>query len=234
MKRNALALLVGLLPVAAAAGPEGQWPPEARGQVLPRPDWVLVVPVTRDDAGKVSAWNRADPWTRQWVVPRAVGGLRTVAVTGDSEDARLVDGEQLDHMDISALRRLTGKYGAPAVAIVVADSHGSAAVAAWRPGHAAVWDKTRPRENAKEGALRVIRDLFSGERGPRFTITGVRTMGGTEQYRLSAQDRSHLDRLRTVDGIEIVEILETERPSAVVTVTDGRHIEDVLEGLLSR
>jgi len=237
MKRLALALAVTILPTQSFAGAEGYWPPEARGVTLPRPAWVLVVPARRGADGTVAAWDRTGSWMRKWVVPRsAKGNLRTVAVTGDSEDARIVDGTQIDNMDTSALGRLASKYGAPAVAVVMEGAEGEAAVAVWKPGHGAAWDMTNPGEDSREGSLRLIGDLFSGQRKPRFQITGVRTVGGVEQYRLSAGDASLLDRLGEIPGIEVVEILEGDenRPSAVVTVTDGRRIEDALGGMVAR
>jgi len=237
MKRLSLALAVMIAPARSLAGAEGYWPPEARGMTLPKPAWVLVVPAQRGADGTVSAWDRTGPWMRKWVVPRsAKGNLRTVAVTGDSEDARIVDGTQIDNMDTSALGRLASKYGAPAVAVVLEGTEGEAAVAVWKPGHGAAWDMTHPGEDAREGSLRLIGELFSGQRKPRFQITGVRTVAGVEQYRLSAGDASLLDRLGEMPGIKVVETLDgdDDRPSAVVTVTDGRRIEDVLGGWVAR
>lgn len=196
----------------------------------------MVIPVTRDKDGEVTAWDRSSQWMRKWVVPRpAMGNLRTVAVTGDSEDTRLVDGTMIDNMDTSALGRLASKYGAPAVAVVVEGMGGEAAVAVWSPGHGASWDLTGSGEDPREGSLRLIGELFSGRRRPRLEITGVRSVNGMEQYRLSAGDPSVINRLHAIDGIRVVETAtEEERPSAVVTVTDGRRIEDVLEGMLTR
>jgi len=236
MKRLFLTAALAMAPAAALAGAEGYWPPEARGVALPRPAWVLVVPATRGGDGNVTAWNRSGQWMRKWVVPRpAKGNLRTVAVTGDSEDARLVDGTQIDNMDTSALGRLALKYRAPAVAVVMEGAEGDAAVAVWRPGHGAAWDLTAPGEDTREGALRLIGDLLSGKARPRFEITGVRTVDGIDQYRLTAGDPSLLDRLNSIDGIKVLEtVADEERPSAVVTVTDGRRIEEVLEGMVAR
>lgn len=223
---------------ALASPVEGMWPSEARGAIQPRPKWIIVVPVTRDASGTITAWNRSDPWIRKWVVPKRVGdGIRTVTVTGDADDVRGVSGDQFDNMDSSALRRLTSKYGAPAIAVVVSGTDGNAAVAAWTPGHQASWEVTRDGEDPKEGAMRILGDLFSGAaaQSGRIRITGVRTIDGIDQYRLEGKDPEAIEALRHNRGIEIVEAMDVGgRPTAIVRVTNGRLIEDVIGDLPPR
>lgn len=227
-------VMIPILCTPIHAEAEGSWPPEARGEVLPKPSWVLVIPVVRSADGSIEAWNRKSTWTRRWVVPKTTGeGLRTVAITGDSEDARMVTGEAIDNMDTASLGRISAKYGAPAIAVVVQSALGDTAVAAWSPGMSAVWDMTEPGEDSHAGALRIIGQLFSGRATPRLRIAGVRTMDGAEQYKLESDDPATLDRLYDRDGLTVVE--ESRMPGhsyAVVTVSEGRDIESVLEGLI--
>lgn len=238
MKRMLIAALA-LLPFPALAGAEGEWPPEARGVGLPRPAWVLVVPASRDRTGAISAWDRSGPWMRRWIVPKpAKGNVRTVAITGDAEDARLIGGTELDNMDAAALGRLAAKYRAPALAIVVEGPDGDAAVAAWSAGRDASWDVTAAGEDAREGSLRIIGDLFSGEtraKVPDVAITGIRTVEGVDQYRLEAVDAAAMDVLRGLPGVSVIEVhADARRPWAVVTVTDGRAIEEVISSMGAR
>lgn len=229
---SALAAIFVASSALASSPVEGMWPPESRGAVQPRPKWIIVVPVTRDASGAITAWNRNDPWVRKWVVPKLVGsGIRTVTVTGDADDVRGVSGDQFDNMDSSALRRLTSKYGAPAIAIVVSGTDGDAAVAAWTPGHQASWEVTSAGEDPKEGAMRILGDLFSGTAPQigRIRITGVRTIDGVDQYRLEGKDFEAIEALRHNAAIQVIETMDVGgRPSAIVKVTNGRLIEDVI------
>jgi hypothetical protein len=229
------ALFVASLAAAQAAPVEGMWPPESRGAVQPKPKWVIVVPLVRDASGAITAWSRNDPWVRKWVVPKIVGnGIRTVTVTGDAEDVRNVTGDQFDNMDSAALRRLTSKYGASALAVVVYGGQADAAVAAWTPGHQASWDVTKAGEDPKDGAMRILGDLFSGSpsQSSRVRITGVRTIGGVDQYRLEAKEWTVIDGLRSNRSLEVVETFDgAGRPSAIVKLTGTRSIEDVIGDL---
>jgi hypothetical protein len=224
---------------AVLASPvEGMWPSESRGAVQPKPKWIIVVPLVREASGVITAWNRNDPWVRKWVVPKTIGGgIRTVTVTGDAEDVRNVSGEQFDNMDAAALRRLTSKYGASALAVVVYGGQGEAAVAAWTPGQQASWDVTKSGEDPKDGAMRILGDLFSGAsiQSSRLKITGVRTIAGIDQYRLEAKDWSVMDSLRASRSLEVVETFDSAgRPTAIVKVTSGRAIEDIIGGITAQ
>jgi len=234
-KMLTMAAVLAVFSSAACAGPvEGLWPPESKGTVQPKPKWIMVIPVVRDASGSISAWNRNDPWVRKWIVPKPVGnGIRAVTVTGDADDVRSVTGEQFDNMDTSALRRLLNKYGASAIAMVVAGDQGTAAVAAWTPGQQASWDVTRPNEDPKEGAMRILGELFSGPASSAQTnkikITGVRTVAGVDQYRLEGRDWNAIDGLRGNRAIEILETMENDgHPTVIVRVTNGRTIEEAI------
>ena len=222
---------------AAYASPEGGWPESARGVGLPQPDWVLVIPARRDGGGALVPWSKEDPWTREWIVPKATPrGMRTVAVTGDAEDRRVIDGWLVDSMDVEALSRLADKYGAPAVAVAVMDESGDTAVAAWSPGNHASWDHGGWGRAAREGVLAAIDGLFSGQRhgfhaAYDVRITGQRGAGYAREYRIEAEDEAVIDLIDTIPGLRVAERLwVAEGAAAAVSVTDGRAVEDVLRG----
>ena len=130
MKKILLPLFLALATFHAnAANIEGAWPQDARGGSLRKPAWVLVVPAKRQDDGSLLVWDRNDSWVRQWIVPaKTPKGLRTVAIVGDSEDKRLVAATQIDNMQSSALRQISRKYNAPAIALAVSGEIGRAHV----------------------------------------------------------------------------------------------------------
>lgn len=216
----------------ASAAPEGSWPEESRGQPLPKPEWILVVPARRGPDGAVKAWDKEDSWTREWIVPRATpSGTRTVAIVGDSEDRRNIEGWSLDEMDVAALGRLASKYSAPAVAVVVEDDLGAAAVAAWMPQQAATWE-TAGAGDARNGSLATLDSIFSGGSPSResfdVAITGQRVDGGRTEYRIELAHPIMEDVLRGVPGLDVIGYVDAKRPSLIVSVNDGRDIEMVL------
>lgn len=228
----AAAAILAATSASLATPAEGMWPPEARGVVQPRPKWLMVIPAVRDASGNLFTWKKDDAWLRKWIVPKTIGnGIRAVTITGDADDMRAVTGPQFDSMDSSALRRLTSKYGAPALAVVVEGEDGDAAVAAWTPGRAASWDTTRRGEDSKEGAMRILGDLFSGTtpHRNRIRITGVRTVGGVDQFRIESRDWDAIQELRRNRGLEVLEMSNDGGQSiAIVKNVSGRDIEDVI------
>lgn len=215
------------------AAPEGYWPIEAQGVSLPKPEWVLVIPAKRDSMGSIVIWDRDVPWMRQWIVPQSTpNGLRTIAIAGDSEDKRLIEGFHLDEMDTDALQRLASKYKAPAIAIAVSDESDAIAVAGWMPEQAAAWESVQISGSRKE-TLATIDLLFNGqnETSSEFdvAIVGQRQTGNGSEFKLLLESEQSLDLLYESEGIRVLEYdLESESPSAVITVTDGRHLETVL------
>lgn len=228
MKHLLLALMIAAASPAMSA-PQGPWPEEARGLGLPKAEWILVVPARRLADGSVSVWNRDDEWTGQWIVPRQTpAGVRTVAIVGDAEDRRMVDGTALDVMDASVLSRLAAKYRAPAVAVAITDSRGEVAVAGWIKGAGASWIEASGA-GGREGSLAAMDMIFTGGGGEAsfdVAITGQRMNGGWMEYRIEVYDPIIEDVISQISGVEVV---ATAGPQAlVVRVTDGRDVETAL------
>lgn len=239
MKDRLAALALLLHATTAAAVPQGAWPDDARSLPLGRPSWILVVPASRTDDGTIRLWDRQDEWLRSWVVPKATpDGIRTVAITGDSEDQKLIRGEQLDNMRVDSLRLLARKYSAEAVAVVVRDSGDDVAVAAWRVGTHATWDEASAGEagDSRGTALAVMDTLFSkaaasvdsAESAPlsavrviaqRMSADGVRM-----EYRLECPQES----LAALQGASSLQITRSGDGTVDVLVVDGREIGDIL------
>ena len=205
----------------------------------------MIIPATRKPDGSVSVWNRTDAWNREWIVPRATpGGTRTVAVNGDSEDMRIVSPDQIDNMSVPALSKLAGKYGASAIAVVVAEDTGEVAVAAWANGNYATWDSAVSGSEPRDDALRTLDEIYAGadpnlafspkEAGDAgnlnyVTIVGQRyneQIGGME-YRISGPS-SVLDRVAANPAFGVEARNEDVPPSLDLTVVDGRDVERVL------
>lgn len=222
----------------AAALPQGAWPDEARNLPLGRPAWVLVVPASRADDGTIRLWDRQDEWLRSWVVPKATPqGIRTVAISGDSEDQKLVHGEQLDNMRVDSLRLLARKYSAEAVAVVVRDSAEAVAVAAWRVGTHATWEAAGQTDgqDARGAALAVMDSLFSkaaqsetatSSIGPAVRVVAERlsTDGVRMEYRIECPP----DRISLLEGSSSLQITRSGDGTVDVLVLDGRDITDIL------
>lgn len=243
MKATLLAALLAFHASHALALPQGAWPDEARSLPLGRPGWILVVPATRTADGSIRLWDRQDDWLRSWVVPRPTpSGIRTVAISGDSEDQKLIHGEQLDNMRVDSLRILARKYGAEAVAVVVRDAEEEVAVAAWRSGAHATWDEAVSEagsENPRTNALTVIDALFGEKTAPRRAGDAV-PYAGHPQVRVVAE-RLSADGVRMEYRVEIgadqvealrssssVEITRFGDGTADVLVVDGRAITDII------
>lgn len=225
----AAALLVS---ASAAAAPEGMWPDEARGASLPKVDWILVVPAKREADGSLVLWDRSDPWTRSWVVPKPTPhGVRTVAIVGDSEDRRNVDGWSIDSMDIHPLSQLAAKYSAPAIAVAIEDGLGQIAVAGWSPGQSAAWQAVAG--SSREDALAALDDLFSGDVSDDgefdISITGQRTSeDGWIEYRVEFRHPIVEEVLRGIEGLDVYGYADMESPSLIVRPNDGRDVETIL------
>lgn len=239
MKARLAALALLLNATTAAAVPQGAWPDDARNLPLGRPSWILVVPASRADDGTIRLWDRQDEWLRSWVVPKATpDGIRTVAITGDSEDQKLVRGEQLDNMRVDSLRLLARKYSAEAVAVVVRDSREDVAVAAWRAGAHATWDEASTGEagDSRGTALAVMDTLFSraaasAEPAESAAPSAVRVIaermgedGVRMEYRLEAQQES----LAALQRASSLQITRSGDGTVDVLVLDGREIGDIL------
>lgn len=205
----------------------------------------MIIPATRKPDGSVSVWNRTDVWNRAWIVPKATpGGTRTVAVNGDSEDMRIVSPEQIDNMSVSALSTLAGKYGAAAIAVVVAEDSGEVAVAAWAKGNYATWDSAVGGGDPRGDALRTLDEIYAGadpslassplnageaEDLNYVTIVGQRyneRIGGME-YRISGPS-SLIDSIASNPAFHVEARNEDVPPSVDLTVVDGRDVESVL------
>lgn len=239
MKARLAALALLLHATTAAAVPQGAWPDDARNLPLGRPSWILVVPASRADDGTIRLWDRQDEWLRSWVVPKATpDGIRTVAITGDSEDQKLIRGEQLDNMRVDSLRLLAHKYSAEAVAVVVRDSGEDVAVAAWRAGAHATWDEASVGEarDSRGTALAVMDALFSkaaasAEPAEGATPSAVRVVaqrmsadGIRMEYRLECPQES----LAALQGTSSLQITRSGDGTVDVLVLDGREIGEIL------
>lgn len=235
------ALLASVLSATAAtAAPQGSWPEEMRASGLPKQNWIMVIPARREADGSVLVWDRDDPWTKQWTVPKATpGGTRTVAINGDAEDRRIVSAAQIDNMSVSSLSTLAGKYGASAIAVVVADGEGAVAVAAWAHGNYATWDEAPAGTDMRAEALATLDALYSGAKpaavdddGRALHIAGQRfnAAKGTMEYRIEASQDVALDQLGETPSLEVTGRDPTDPPSIRVVVTDGREIAQVLTG----
>lgn len=213
------------------ANPGEQWPEEALSVSLSKPQWILVVPVRRNADGSMAAWQKGDDWTREWIVPRPTpGGTRTVAITGDSEDARTVRSASLETMDARVLGWLAAKYKAPAVAVAVEDAYGTTAVAGWIQGEGAAWrraDGGAPRQ----ASLSSMDDIFSGRRSNEtfdVAITGQRLEEGRVLYRIEVTQDIMGDVLRGVDGLDVIGSEDADPHALIVSPRDGEDIESVL------
>ena len=248
MKRISLiaAACVCVSAVQALAAPHGTWPDQARARPMPRPAWVLVVPAMRLDDGSIKVWSRADDWPQEWVVPKATSsGLRTVAISGDSEDQKLILPQELDNMRMDSLRRMAGKYGAEAVAVAVVDVSGNVAVAAWARGSEATWDEASGEGDPRGAALRLVDGLFGGDTerpatetddaavaspfDGRVYVVGERQdpSGGPMEYRIEIPD-GEADVLRNAVDLTVT---RTGGGTTDVTVAGGRSLLDVLAEL---
>lgn len=242
MKRVTTIIATLAISFSAYASPQGSWPEDMRGYSLPRQPWIMIIPATRNPDGSVSVWNRADAWNREWTVPKATpGGTRTVAVNGDSEDMRIVSPAQIDNMSVSSLSRLAGKYGAQAIAVVVAEEAGDVAVAAWAKGNFATWDTAFAEgEGRREAALAVLDEIFSGNQDSgrpagdgqardSVSVTGQRFNDavGRMEYRITGT-HAVLDTISRDPSFEITARNDDVPPSVDLVVVDGRDIGQAL------
>lgn len=234
----ALPMLLLSATVALPAA-QGIWPEEARALPMDRPAWVLVVPAVRGDDGRIQLWDRFSPWSREWVVPRATpAGLRTISISGDSEDQKLIRPEQLDNMSSETLRLLAGKYGAEAVAVAVEDAGSSVAVAVWKKGGHATWEAASVDGSPRAAALRTIDELFSGTDGhdarmsavgegePAAAIVAQRSdpQTGLMEYRIEASPEA----ARLIGSSPSLRLTGQDGSVVDVLVVDGRAIEDIM------
>lgn len=244
MKATIISAILLLQASSAFAVPQGAWPDEARALPLGRPGWILVVPATRDPDRSIRLWDRQDEWLRSWIVPKTTpGGIRTVAISGDSEDQKLIHGEQLDNMRVDSLRILARKYGAEAVAVVVRDADEEVAVAAWRSGGHATWDEATSDVGSTEpraAALSVMDSLF-GTPVRTQSVASVATAplkvrvvaerlsedGIRMEYRLEITQ----DVLADLETSESLQVSRVGEGTADVLVMDGRSINDILAGM---
>lgn len=237
MRSAFAALLITLTASSASASPQGIWPDEARHLPMGRPSWVLVVPAVRGEDGRIQLWDRFSPWSREWVVPRPTpSGIRTVSISGDSEDQKLIRSEQLDNMSSETLRLLAGKYGAAAVAVVVEDSSNSIAVAVWKKGGHATWEVAQIGDTPRSSALAAIDVLFGGTdaaivdaaaeaQTAAATIIAQRLIeGGAPEYRLKVNGEA----ARLVATSSTFRVTGREGDLVDVMVVDGRDIESAL------
>ncbi len=239
MKARLASLALVLHATTAAAIPQGAWPDDARNLPLGRPSWILVVPASRADDGTIRLWDRQDEWLRSWVVPKATpDGIRTVAITGDSEDQKLIRGEQLDNMRVESLHLLARKYSADAVAVVVRDSGEDVAVAAWRAGAHATWDEASPGEggDSRGTALAVMDTLFSKTAAPAETAASTPTAAvrviaermSADGVRMEYRIECPQDSLAALQGTSSLQITRSGDGTVDVLVLDGREIGDIL------
>lgn len=83
-----------------------------------------------------------------------------VALLGDAEDKRSITAEAIDGMVVSSLDVVVRKYGAPAIALAVADGRG-VAVAGYVPGWAASWQPVHDVADTAEAHRKSVEALAS-------------------------------------------------------------------------
>jgi hypothetical protein len=196
--------------------------PAAFGRV----PWVLVVEAVRTAKGDLVPWEGDSDWSRLWRVPGQVGGTRYVPVDGDAEDRLHVRStEKIKDALPGGLSFLSGKYRAPAIALVVREVSG-VAVIPWRGGYG-TWSRTTlpadaPSEDAKAEALKLIAQQFSvGDRRDEVAgtarlqgrVLAFRETSGTVQYQVMVRGRvSQQELLKLVGkaaGLAVTEIVTT-------------------------
>jgi hypothetical protein len=139
-------------------------------------------------------------------------------------------------MDVNVLNKLAAKYRAAAIAIAIKDKSEQLAVAGWVSGEGAAWRSINSHEANREAALGMIDDIFNGYSDPSegtvqedtIAITGQRQNAGWTEYRLEYFSPESILKLQSIPGVEIVGNSDTNRPSVIVRITDGRDIETVL------
>lgn len=231
-------LIYCLITTSVSAVPQGGWPQSMRGQYLPTPDWVLIIPARRNEDGAISIWNKNDEWNRNWIVPRKTpSGIKTIAISGDSEDKRLITGDQIDNMSSASLLSMSNKYDAKAIAVVVTDNTGDLAVAAWSAGLDATWQEGLRTDNPRKLALSIIDDIFSGNSSQyeywqpsnsvRIIAERLNPVTLKMEYRLEG-DREVLVAVKDSEELDVIAEF-TEAPTILdVSLIDDRTIEDAL------
>ena len=237
MKYIFLVLIYCLITTSSSAVPQGSWPQSMRGQYLPTPDWVLIIPALRNDDGTITIWNKEGEWNRNWIVPRKTpSGIRTVAISGDSEDKRLITGGQIDNMSNASLLSMNEKYDAKAIAVVVTDSTGDLAVAAWSAGLDATWQEGIRTDNPRKLALSIIDDIFSGNSNQyeywqpsnsvKIIAERLNPITMKMEYRLEG-DREVLVAVKDSEELDVIAEF-TEAPTILdVSLINDKTIEDI-------
>jgi hypothetical protein len=243
MIRHLLSLALTLAPSAAFAAAEGNWPESMRGGTFAKPAWILVVPVARQADGTLALFDRKNPWVREWIVPQpTASGIRTVAIVGDSEDKRLISAPEIDEMRSIALGKRARKYNAPAIAVVVSDTDGTSAVAAWMNGRTPTWDT--PSDGQGKAALVTALDAIftgtdrtvgAGEQGtassrPAALIIAERMNRDLNQmeYRISPQSREAEQLIAGSQSLLYLGQAGDDGSVMEVRIRDGRSIEAIL------
>jgi hypothetical protein len=221
--------LIGMT-TSVLAGPEGPWPEESRGLSVPAADWVLVVPAERDASGELKIFSRKSEWAKSWTVPKATpSGRRTVALMGDAEDQREIEGWKVDGLDMQSLSRVLQKYKAPAIAVAVRDETGETAVAAWVPGTEAAWRFSGfSRDEVLESIDLMMEGPDYGEMIPVY-VSGQRYSPTGAQYRLDLPSIENVDLLESAGTLFVHSVDPSGMPRAIVTVSVGWGLKDALE-----
>lgn len=235
-----IAWLITVVTITSAhALPQGSWPDEASHISLSKKDWILVIPARRSQDGEIILWDKDDPWLKQWIVPRQTpSGIKTVAITGDAEDKSLIHGWHVENMEVDALRGLSQKYKAPAIAVAVMDEDEQVAVAGWVSGEGAAWRFADMQTSSRVASLQALDDIFKGYSDYQFSpgrtdvfIAGQREVDGWLEYLIEAAHPDTLERIRRMGEVQVFDVTDTEIPSIIVRITDGRDIETVLRSV---
>lgn len=101
------------------------------------PRWVLILPIQGE--GARASWEQSSPWTRSWIAPTRLSGMRLLGLAGDGDDKEKLGIRTLSAADeyeaSSGLAALARRHGAPAVAMVRLEQTG-VRVIAMRNGNA--------------------------------------------------------------------------------------------------
>lgn len=220
--------LIGMT-TSTLAGPEGMWPEASRGLTIPPADWVLIVPAERDAHGELRIFSRKSDWVKSWTVPKATpSGRRTVALMGDAEDQRQLEGWKVDGLDTQSLSMVIQKYKAPAIAVAVRDENGETAVAAWVPGTEATWRYSGfSREEILESIDLMMDGPDYGDMRPVY-VSGQRFSGQSTEYRLDLPSIEDVSLLETAGTLSVQSVDPSGLPRAIVTVSFGWNLKDAL------
>lgn len=228
-------ILLLLSTVNAFANAEGNWPSDFKSVSLPKTSWILIVPFVRNNNELI--WDKDSEWMKSWIVPKNLDGIKMVAVSGDSEDRRRINGNDIDNMNLNSLSYLAKKYSAPSIGVVVKDiNSNNGAVALWVSGNGASWDAIYDFKDDKDLKLLLmesIKNIMSNEKKVNkielqvsVHIDGVRNKDGITEYLIVSDKQDYIDKISNLKGVEVRGYVYSGKPSIIISITNNDSIED--------